>query len=200
MFWGKNVNKNIDNSKLLVIALIVLVVITFYNINSRLSGVDNKKNNSFSVQVLDLAKTVNGISINKNVVLITEEGDKVTIGDIINGENKIMLKYNKLNCSVCNDEEIKNIKKEFSKTNTEKIILISKYDELKELVIFKRVNNLHIPVYNLPEGMFLSPIDKKNYTYYFTTDSSLIIKDCFIPIQNYPELSKYYLQSQLLKS
>jgi hypothetical protein len=200
MFWGQNFNKNIDNSKLLVIALIVLVVITFYNINSRLSGVDNKKNNSSSVQVLDLAKTVNGISINKNVVLITEEGDKVTIGDIINGENKIMLKYNKLNCSVCNDEEIKNIKKELSKTNTEKIILISKYDELKELVIFKRVNNLHIPVYNLSEGMFLSPIDKKNYTYYFTIDSSLIIKDCFIPIQNYPELSKYYLQSQLLKS
>lgn len=200
MFWGQNFNKNIDNSKLLVIALIVLVVITFYNINSRLSGVDNKKNNSSSVQVLDLAKTVNGISIKKNVVLITEEGDKVTIGDIINGENKIMLKYNKLNCSVCNDEEIKNIKKELSKTNTEKIILISKYDELKELVIFKRVNNLHIPVYNLSEGMFLSPIDKKNYTYYFTIDSSLIIKDCFIPIQNYPELSKYYLQSQLLKS
>jgi hypothetical protein len=119
--------------------------------------------------------------IDENAILFDENGDPITLKQLIQKKPKLIFKYSDLNCNVCVDEQITLLKKVVTKIGSENIIIISNYNSIRELSQFVRMNQLDIKVYNMKDNRFFT-IDS-NLPYYFVLDESFSLKLLYIPIK-----------------
>lgn len=125
--------------------------------------------------------------------LLTEKGEKIELGNLIrNDRYTLVLRYSYLSCSPCVDYAVTALK-EFKEQHLDAdILLLSTYQQRKDLRDFKRVNKVFFHVYHV-DSLDL-PIDKENVPYFFMLDKDMRAFDFFVPHQEMPELTGEYFR------
>jgi len=134
-----------------------------------------------------------GLQINIKLEVEDEEGNKISIAELLNNNPKVIFRYSELNCRLCIEEEIKILQKYINDIGFDNILFFSTYNSTRDLFLFKRINQLHnFRIYNLKEEQLNIPIDRLNIPYVFLIDSSGNIIMLNIPEKTKPEFSEQF--------
>lgn len=88
----------------------------------------------------------------------------------------VIMRYSELNCSVCVDSTIIHVKK-LEKLNIP-VIYVSSYSTRRDLILFKKLNELENDIY---ETNFESSLDSINMPYLYIVDEDYIQKSVYFP-------------------
>jgi hypothetical protein len=130
--------------------------------------------------------------IDGNIKLFDLQNNSTALLRVVKNHPILIFKYSSLNCNVCVDEQITLLKKLGDKIGTENILILTNYNSPRELILYLRINQINIKVFNLNE-VALTPIDK-NVPYYFILDKDLLLKMLFIPTKGDINLTKQYFE------
>ena len=132
------------------------------------------------------------ISFSPNQKLMKENGDSITLSNLVGKKPKLFFKYSELNCNVCVDAQLAFLKTFIKNYGEENLIMISSYKFHKTVYQFKILNNIRSEIYNIN---FLDPsIDNLNVPYYFILDDTYIPKMMFIPEKTFTEDTEAYFK------
>jgi hypothetical protein len=130
--------------------------------------------------------------IDENVEIYDENEERITLIQLIQKKPKLIFKYSDLNCNVCIDEQINLLKKASEIIGSENIIILANYDSPRDLIQFRRMNQIDFKVLNLRDIEFTA-VDK-SLPYYFILDESLSLKLLYIPIKGDISLTQQYFE------
>ena len=134
-----------------------------------------------------------GLQINIEQNVKDEQGNKISVAELLNGSHKIIFRYSELNCNLCIEEEIQILQKYINDIGFDNILFFSTYNSTRDLFLFKRINQLqNYRIYNLKEEQLNIPIDRLNIPYVFLIDSSGNIVMLNIPEETKPEFSEQF--------
>lgn len=186
---------------LIVISLILFNAFLLFNNNSKKEETNVYLNSLKSVyeDKFIVEKQNENLKLDKNLKLLTVDGDSVLVKDIFNN-NKIVLKYSLLNCGACIDAEYQ-VLRELSKNFDNELCIIAYYDRVRDLIgDYKKLKEIgldEVTIYLIPDDKLGVPLDKQNIPYYFLIDNDLTMTNLFIPMKESPKLSINYLKSNL---
>jgi len=182
--------------KLAIIIGVALIIFTMFNIFKVNVFLNNSNNNFIDIykNQLKFIYSSNGEIINGNIKVYNKEKKSFLLREILGNSPKLVFRYSELNCDVCVDLEVKKIKKMAKVIGENNVLMLANYRDLNSLLIFKKIHNLSIPVYNLENQTLGLSVDKINTPYLFVSDSSLATKSMFIPNKKYPNISDIYYE------
>lgn len=156
------------------------------NYSSHLEGLKDKL-----VLLESLSYKLNNTPIN-NAFVYDINNDSCLLKEVFVNP-KIVLHYSELSCMDCVDQEIKNLKNLNEKIGSENIVILASYFNKRDLFIFKRVNglvnNLVLNIQDKTTGLVTDSLD---IPVIMVLDSSLIVRESFIPDSDFTERSKKY--------
>lgn len=136
------------------------------------------------------------ISFDRAQNVTDENGNEIRIGDIIEkNSSTLVVRLSKLNCQTCNASHIKALKEILSENDFEKVIFLLKYDEMKEMYQFKKVNRIRHSVYKFNDD--ITPVDKLSIPYFFCLTKEGVVNKVFIPQEFNESTTKSYLREVL---
>lgn len=146
---------------------------------------------------LNLLLKFNDSKMNNELMLTDEKGKTCKLTEKLN-RKKLIFRYSELQCNVCIEQQIASLKKYKNKIGTDNILILADYSNFRNLIVFKRINSLDIPIYNLSKKM---PLEREriNIPYFFIADNTLIAKDYFIPIKEIKNYTDNYLNTMYIK-
>ena len=134
-----------------------------------------------------------GLQINIKQKVTDENGNKISITELLNNSPKIIFRYSGLNCQLCIEEEIKILRKYINDIGFDNILFFSTYNSTRDLFLFKRINQLQdFEIFNLKEEKLNIPIDSLNIPYVFLIDSFGNAVMLHIPEKTKPEFSEQF--------
>lgn len=159
----------------------------------------NNKTNTILNNYAVYENNENGKMID-DIRLTNEKGDTLFLSNLAQ-QNKIIYRISELHCNSCVVHEFDNLKK--SIPSNKNLLILSYYQNPRNLIIFKRINNLKdFEIYNLmDENIQNLIIDKYGTPYMFIIDKHLKISNLFIPLKTDNQRTIDYLKrvSTLLK-
>jgi hypothetical protein len=184
----------------LILLVIVFLVINGYqkkmysqNINdyeSKLSFeklLSSSRDNSLAWSIEN-----NGAAINPDLIITDEKGVNFTLREIVKSK-KLIFRFTELNCNVCVDKQIKILKQFEKKISKSNIAIFTEYSNHRDLVIFKRLNALDLPIYNLHNKMNIK-LEAVDTPYFFIVDDRFIAQDFFVPVKEIENYTNKYLK------
>lgn len=116
----------------------------------------------------------------------------VRFKDLVSEHRKLVFRFSELNCNVCVDSVLNALKSFPHKSVPDNVIVLASYKTYRDLLVFKRINKLSFPVYNVPETvMSASDIDTP---FLFVTGAAEKSVFPFIPDREKPDLTARYLE------
>lgn len=184
----------------IIIFILISLIVYLYHTNKQLVIEYNNIINENQVKIKN-QEQINrfeidseNIELSNNIKLEDETGQMVYLHDIC-PVSKLICRYSEINCNVCIDAQIENIKQILSTWKNEDIIFIATYQQTRDLFVFKRVHGLKIKIYNLKGNLNL-PVERQNTPYYFIYNGrNNRATNVFIPVKENPEPTIYYLNS-----
>lgn len=178
----------ISNYAFIVFALISVITSTFII----------KEQNEHAVQLTDSVKKYKSLINNIHMQYLTEDnkldtaikvedinGKKYSIPKIIKNNPKLIIRYKRIGCTSCADEafshEIKNFEKLIDYFGERNVIILTSFNNFRELYVFKEINKIKCDVFNTSPLTKLLPLEENNIVYYFISDSSLTARLVYIP-------------------
>lgn len=150
-----------------------------------------RNNNDLNREFLQFASS--NKKINTSISLERENGKTIQLKDLLDSEYRLFFNFTDINCSSCIAQEVGNIKKFANSTGVKHIVLIAKYRLSRDLIVFKRRNNLRMDIYNTKNQKLGLKIEEYNLPFYFIANNEGETKQVFIPEKERPNLStKYY--------
>lgn len=201
------------NVKVKIYLLIVscLILLTFNTVNLYKIDQNNliynqliksvfQKHLADSMLVLQLAKNINLMSENSafeildNPQLESESGEIIHLKDIEIDKYKLLLRYNEFTCMNCVYKEMGNIKELVESIGVENVLLLGAYRNRNYLFRNKRINQIKLPVFNMPLGALKNKVEHINLPYMFLVDNNWRVQNFFIPHKELPQLSRTYFE------
>jgi peroxiredoxin len=131
----------------------------------------------------------------KNLSVKDEENNELRLFDLIK-DTCLVFRYTDLNCDVCVEKSIEFINSYLEKIGTSNILVLSSYDNPRDLYTFKRLNKLKFKIYNLSNSKYLGlPIDELNVPYFFILAPDGLINCLYIPEKSMPQQSASYFET-----
>ena len=159
------------------------------NMSSRMDGMRN----SLIWSVISEGEEI------RNLDLTSEEGQQVRLKSLLFGTYTLVLYYSELHCSSCVEKQIKLLNKAAETIGSKNILISTSYTNTRELLLFKRMNQIKLPIYNLgSEGLGLST-DKVQSPVFFVLSKDLKTQNIFVPLEFDPELTMSYLDKIMVK-
>ena len=128
-----------------------------------------------------------------NIMVESETGDTTTLKAILSRKPLLLLRYSELHCNLCVDHSISYLKSLADSVGQDNIAILTSYRTIRDLFLFKRINQIDFPVYRIPENSLTIPADKYGFPYLFITDHTLVAKYIHIPDKDVPELTRILL-------
>ena len=151
---------------------------------------------SFAASILKfsthLQYRTEGLKFSSDIPVQNSRLKTLTLQEVIGKTPKIFFRDSELKRSVCVDGQIKLIKPLVKELGRENIILLSTYRNHRSGIIFKRINNLDVEIYNLGDQNLGLPPEHSNAPFVFITDSTLTARLVFVPAKEIPALSEEY--------
>ncbi|MCK7540813.1 MAG: hypothetical protein MZV63_62955 [Marinilabiliales bacterium] len=120
----------------------------------------------------------------------SETGDSSRLAALISGKPLLFLRYSSLNCNLCVDHSLNYLKSLADSIGHENIVILASYNTMRELALFKRVNQIRFSVYRIADNSLGIPADKYSFPYLFITNKSLTVTNLHIPDKDVPQLDK----------
>jgi hypothetical protein len=184
----------------LIIFLLINIGLMFYIKDVKktsLTTIEYQANNinhyiELYVEQLSQAQLNNDLKINDTITVNNEFNDKRALHELFTRSPKVIIRFSELGCNLCIEEELSLIKEYVSKIGNKNIIILTNHSNVRRLLNFKISNNINFDIFSCNNiGI---PFEKENRLFVFVSDSSLLIKNFFIPEKSFPKLSKeYYL-------
>ncbi|WP_298487559.1 hypothetical protein [uncultured Maribacter sp.] len=173
--------------------VLIVFVLTAFNCQQKEEKVKPEKvvNGGLVYKMFEQMKSNGQMLFSKEVKNDTLNKLKI----ILKEKQKLVFRFNTASCGICVDSVLLNLNR-FSKENNLKneIVILTAYENNRDLHIFKKINNVNFNVLNFKEGDLNIPSDKGHKPFLFVTDSTLICKSFFIPEKSWPFLTKKYLE------
>jgi len=140
------------------------------------------------------------LRLNQLTNIYSSEEDSISFEELVKThKNLLIFRYSELNCMTCVDQEIIHLKN-LVKNSSIKILILTTYEDIKDLYLFIRTNNIEdIPIYNLKSPIENLPLESANIPYYFVLNNSFNTTELFIPSKFFEDQSLKYLNSILSK-
>jgi len=134
-----------------------------------------------------------GMAVNGGIILESEEGVRATLQELISDSLFIVFRYSELDCNKCviNNLGYLNVLK--NSIDNANIIILTTYGKLNDLILFKRVNHINFPVYNISEYGLGLPAEKSGMPFLFMMDGSLVTRYVHFPDKENPRLTNIFL-------
>jgi hypothetical protein len=115
--------------------------------------------------------------------------------------NVLVFRYTELNCNSCVSSELNLIKDIFGIDNS-KVIVITTYSNILDMIYFKRDNNIKFKLYNILSQSVLNALDDLDRPYCFVIDLKGQIMLPFVPTKENAGLSNTYYKyvNELIKA
>jgi hypothetical protein len=126
---------------------------------------------------------------NINISDVTRKGD---LKSVLGGEAHLILRLPRANCQLCMDSILYYFKKFNTGVPPQRIVILSNFDNARQIETFKGTYALEYEVYHLDDSDIVLPLDKANLPYCFVSDSTLKAKCVFIPEIKMPDVSQQY--------
>ena len=141
-----------------ILLLAIFVSCCYKNTNSNID-----KSTSYSkIRYLQSISSL----VNFDKIKLTDEHNDTIIFDAFSKTKTIFFYFNEINCLSCVNKEIKKINAFNNKHTDIKIIIIAKYRRLRDLYVFKRINQIKEPVYKIASPLPI-PLCELNVPFYF---------------------------------
>lgn len=115
--------------------------------------------------------------------------------DIVNDKPLLIYRLNGSNCTTCNNDVLLQLKNELlSIFSDDKMIVLSSQHGKRDLLIFKRKNNIKFPIYLIPEKSFDWIVEEHSVPYFFVLHHDMKISHIYVPNNDYTDLNKLYLE------
>lgn len=135
---------------------------------------------------------IDGCDIPLNCELLDEYSKKRKLKDILDGNNKLVLRFTDLDCHTCIEEQIQKLDSYVDSIGINNIIYIVSTDNPVYLKGFKLRNNIKVSVYKISK-------EKNRYfediglPYFFVLTLDGKITHTFVPYKEMPEYTNDYL-------
>lgn len=131
--------------------------------------------------------------INPSIKLISPELDTIDLVHLVANKPKLCFIYPKISCKPCVDNVITLLNKLCEDLNRENIVLITDYVNLRDLILFAKINKIKFKIYSLSSLSYKENLIK-SVPYLTVLDNDLILKSFYIPINGEAELLNKYLE------
>lgn len=191
-------------SIILVLTIVNGVLLYKYNksskLNVKVAEVLKLKNNQITdaENIFKIEKQSENLHLNKEIGLVSINGDTISSGELFEKKNTIVLRYSELQCGDCVRSQI-DVIQEVSRKIKGEVILITYYENRRDMFIYyndlknRGLNN--VSMYLLPNDNLEIPIDKIDRPYFFCVNSNLRLSNFYIPNKSKLELSESYIKS-----
>ncbi|QGY47625.1 hypothetical protein GM418_29340 [Maribellus comscasis] len=154
-------------------------------VSAKLENLQNK----YLLEILD-----NSFQFNPEMRLSTVYEDTLSFIDILSKEPKLIFYFSGLTCESCVQSELLRLKGKSKDIDSDNIILLVAYENIRSLFLMCRSNEVNYPAYIILEDSFGLNADAQHLPYYFVADDYLWMKDFFAIDQNTPEITDKYLE------
>ncbi|MCF2660386.1 hypothetical protein JQM83_14500 [Parabacteroides distasonis] len=198
-------NKSIHFTYLSVIGCIVLcllIMIPNHNTNDQL--IESLKKDSFNynqlVSIILEQFAADNQKVNKDVLLMNSKGQTIPLSDIILNNNKFIIRFNGVGCNSCIrffNDNMHNINEMIESIGNENVIIVMNTMHPREINSFINKHQIKCNVYGLPIGNLSTLLEKQEtvIAYYFcTVTKDMVLENCFINIQDWPERTEAYFK------
>lgn len=152
---------------------------------------NNPKNIIDEVRKITL-KSENNII--KDLIFFDIDNNSYSLKKLVGDNPKIVFRFSDNHCSSCIDHTLKYLKKIEKEIGIGNIILIGDFTNRHSHSIFVRLNSeIHQKVYSYTENLQLS-VDSLSLPYIFTINSSLRVKNVFVPLKEVPKRSSNFFK------
>lgn len=146
-------------TSVIVILVVSVFVLIFFQIKNKTINNLLQERIRESVAILNKEKSLsnqrdyflslnfksNGTFINKELSLKNHKGKEFVLNDELTSK-KLVFRYSELHCDVCVDEQVKSLKKYKEKIGNDNILILADYSNIKNLILFKRLNSIELPM------------------------------------------------------
>lgn len=109
-------------------------------------------------------------------------------------QHKIIFRFTQGSCGICIDSILLNLNRFTKRHNLkDKVLLLVSLPSDRDVYLFKRERKIEYDIVNIRSESINLPIDDQQVPYIFITDYNRLSKSLFIPIKEYPVLTREYL-------
>jgi hypothetical protein len=182
------------------LTIILLITICFFFCNKNKTKNSETRDFIASRELLSVSEDIKEIYKNEsdslhNIIVQDYNGDKNKLISFIGNHSKLVFWFPNFGCQSCLDEELFFLKDALKKISDNDIVVISKFDNLKGLKLFKISNDFKCKCLNTQQDSLGASFEKMNRPCIFLLDSTMKVNCFFIPKRNYPELTMYYYKT-----
>jgi len=134
-----------------------------------------------------------GAVMDGSLQIESESGEVFCLAELTSGKPLLFLRYSHLNCNLCVDHSLNYLKSIGDSIGPENVVILASYNTMRELALFKRVNQIRFPVYRIADNSLGIPAEKYSFPYIFMTNKSLTVTHFHIPDKDVPQLNKILL-------
>jgi len=193
--------KNVLVFKAIIITIVVCCAISIflYKIQKQKEQVLIEKSNIASDKLNNLQYKYflefhdNSHQITPEMKISNISEDTLFLKDIISENPKLIFYFSGLTCESCVEAELLRLKEKVKDIDSENIILLAAYENIRSLYLLCRANEVNFPSYIIHEDSFGLNADKQQLPYYFIVMDDLWMKDFFVIDQNAPDFTDKYL-------
>jgi len=125
--------------------------------------------------------------------LIDENNKRCRINEISGANTTLIFRFSEINCTSCVETQFRLIRKYISKYGKNNIIIVASYSNIRNLTIFKRINEISIPIYRIEQNQLCQKVESLNVPYYFLLEDEVEMRMIHIPSKEIPSLTLNYL-------
>ena len=145
--------------------------------------------NKYLLEILD-----NSFQFNPEMRVSPVSEDTLSFMDILSEKPKLIFYFSGLTCESCVQSELLRLKGKFKNIDSDRIILLAAYENIRSLYLLCRSNEVNYPAYIILEDSFGLNADEQHLPYYFVANDEYRMKDFFIVDQNTPGITDKYLE------
>ena len=193
-------NELVFKAIIITIAVCFSISIVLYKIQMRKEQVITEKNKIVSDKLNSLQNKYfleihdNYHQINPEMKISNSSEDTLLLKDIISENPKLFFYFSGLTCESCVEAELLRLKEKVKDIDSENIILLAAYENIRSLFLLCKANGANYLSYIIHEDSFELNDDKQQLPYYFIMMDDLWMKDFFVIDQNAPEITDKYLK------
>ncbi len=174
------------------VGVMFLVIFIIFSLKREKKGFSykNMENLIISEKYWTEFSSQNSIISNCYIFDFQNDNDSVYLSDILNNSPKLVFWFSESSCSICIEEELKNLVELSKIIKKEDIVIIGSFQNMRK----RWMRESSFRIFNLRKERLGMAIENNNFPFYFIADETLEAKFVFMPVKELPILTEKYFK------